>query len=139
MNKFTYNPTITGNVIKTDSEQFDKFFYQGHPVFLIPDFNQNEEDIWLGYLDYLESKYGEIYDQDGGEITSHSVINTNTGLTKCVYTAYGIQIDGSKPPQDVTIEIEGYVVEIPPMTGNNLSTFEDYIFVATQVIENFNQ
>ena len=138
MNKFTYNPTITGNVIKSDSEQFDKFFYQGHPVFLIPDFNQNEEDIWLGYLDYLESKYGEIYDQDGGEITSHTVIDTNTGLTRCVYEAYGVQVDGSKPPQDVTIEIEGYVVEIPPMTGINQSTFEYYIFVATQVTENFN-
>jgi hypothetical protein len=36
MTEFNYNPTITGRVIKTKEEQFDTFFYQGHPLFLIP-------------------------------------------------------------------------------------------------------
>ena len=45
-------------------------------------------------------------------------INTNTGLTKCVYTAYGIQIDGSKPPQDVTID--GYYSMGPTAGGSKI-------------------
>jgi hypothetical protein len=91
MTEFNYNPTITGRVIKTKEEQFDTFFYQGHPLFLIPDFNQNPEDIWLSYMEFLEKNHScEIYDQDGGEVHSIEIIDENTGLTKCIYTAYGI-------------------------------------------------
>ena len=45
MTQLNYNPTITERVLKTEEEQFDKFLYQGHPLFLIPDFNQYPEDI----------------------------------------------------------------------------------------------
>jgi hypothetical protein len=132
MTHFEYNPTITGNVIKTKEEQFDKFFYQGHPNFLIPDFNQNTEDIWLSYMDFLEKKHScEVYDQDGGEIHSVEIIDENSGLTKCIYTAYDITLEENDEPQDVDVEIEGYVVEIPQ------STFNEYVFVATKVFENY--
>ena len=129
MTHFEYNPTITGNVIKTKEEQFDKFFYQGHPLFLIPDFNQYPEDIWLSYMDFLEKNHScEVYDQDGGEILSYDIIDYTTGLTKCVYTSYGISLDEDDEPQDIDVEIEGYVVE--------MSTNE-YVFVATKVFENY--
>jgi hypothetical protein len=129
MTHFEYNSTITGNVIKTKEEQFDKFFYQGHPLFLIPDFNQYPEDIWLSYMDFLEKNHScEVYDQDGGEILSYDIIDYTTGLTKCVYTSYGISLDEDDEPQDIDVEIEGYVVE--------MSTNE-YVFVATKVFENY--
>ena len=129
MTHFEYNPTITGNVIKTKEEQFDKFFYQGHPLFLIPDFNQYPEDIWLSYMDFLEKNHScEVYDQDGGEILSYDIIDSTTGLTKCVYTSYGISLDEDDEPQDIDVEIEGYVVE--------MSTNE-YVFVTTKVFENY--
>lgn len=38
MKQFDYIPRITGRVIKTEKGQFDEFFMQGHPRFLIPDF-----------------------------------------------------------------------------------------------------
>jgi hypothetical protein len=129
MTHFKYNPTITGSVIKTKEEQFDKFFYQGHPLFLIPDFNQYPEDIWLSYMDFLEKNHScEVYDQDGGEITSYDIIDSTTGLTKCVYTSYGISLDEDDDPQDIDVEIEGYVVEMPT---------NEYVFVATKVFENY--
>lgn len=128
--QFNYTPLITGKVIKTKEEQFDKFFYQGHPLFLIPDFNSNPEDIWLSYMDFLEKNHScDIYDQDGGEITSYDIIDPNTGLTKCIYTAYGIQLGESDEPQDVEVEIEGYIEEVPQ------GSFSEYIFVATKVFE----
>lgn len=136
MNTFTYNPKIVGKIIKDDDEQFDKFFYQGHPLFLIPDFNQYPDDIWLSYIDFLERDMScEIYDQDGGEVTTHIVIDKNTGLTRCVYTAYGIMIDKSDEPQDIEVKIEGYVVEVPPNTWINEGDIEEYIFVSTKVFE----
>jgi hypothetical protein len=132
MTEFNYNPTITGRVIKTKEEQFDTFFYQGHPLFLIPDFNQNPEDIWLSYMEFLEKNHScEIYDQDGGEVHSIEIIDENTGLTKCIYTAYGITLDENDESQDVDLEIEGYVVDIPE--GN----INEYVFVATKVFENY--
>jgi hypothetical protein len=132
MTEFNYNPTITDRVIKTKEEQFDKFFYQGHPKFLIPDFNQNPEDIWLSCMEFLEKNHScEIYDQDGGEVHSMEITDENTGFTKCIYTAYGITLDESDEPQDVDVEIEGYVVEIPE------NGFNDYVFVATKVFENY--
>ena len=138
MNTFTYNPKIVGKIIKDDEEQFYKFFYQGHPLFLIPDFSQYPEDIWLSYMNFLERDMScEIYDQDGGEVTPHNVIDKNTGLTRCVYTAYGIMVDKSDDPQDVEVEIEGFVVEVAPHTDFNQSSFENYVFIATKVFESY--
>lgn len=51
MRQFNYTPTITGRIIKTEDEQFDKFLYQGHPLFLIPDFFEYPEDIQLSYME----------------------------------------------------------------------------------------
>lgn len=139
MTPFNYNPTITGKVIKTKSEQIEKFFYQGHPLFLIPDFCPYPEDIWLSYLDFLEKNHScEIYDQDGGEIDMSSIqVDESTGLTKCVYTAYGIMLDENDEPQDPDVEIEGYIVEVPPHTEFNENSFEQYIFIATKVFESY--
>lgn len=137
MTEFNYTPNLSSlipgpqgpRIIRTKEEQFDKFFYQGHPLFLIPDFNQNPEDIWLSYMEFLEKNHScEIYDQDGGEVHSVEIIDGNTGLTKCIYTAYGISLDENDEPQDIDVEIEGYVVEMP--TG-------EYVFVATKVFENY--
>ena len=129
MTPFSYNPVITGRIIKTQEEQFDKFFYQGHPLFLIPDFNQYPEDIWLSYMEFLEKNHScEIYEQDGGEVHSVEIIDSTTGLTKCIYTAYGISLDDNDEPQDVDVEIEGYVVENSP---------NDCVFIATKVFESY--
>jgi len=129
MIQFNYTPNLTGRILKTEDEQFDNFFYQGHPSFLIPDFNQYPDDIWLSYLSFLEKNHScEIYDQDGGEITSHQIIDYNTGLTKCTYSAYGIMLNESDDPQDVDIEIEGYVMEESPM---------EYVFMVTKIFESY--
>lgn len=107
--KFEYNIDISNlAVIKDEEKQFDLFFYQGHPVFVIPDFGQ-ANDIWLGFLDYLERENGEAWDQDGGEITSHKIIDSD-GLTKCTYEAYGISFDEDEDLKDYVVEIEGYVI-----------------------------
>jgi len=128
MNTYNYQPTITGKVIKTEEEQFDTFFYQGHPLFLIPDFNEYPEDIWLSYMEYLENKNSnEIYDQDGGEVHSVEILDKTTGLTKCTYTTYGISFDEDEEPQDIDVEIEGYIVQ------DELA----YVFMATKVIDNY--
>lgn len=113
MNEFEYKVDITGkNVIKTDKEQFDKFFYSGHPIFLIPDFSTHKEDICLSFIYYLEKKNGKgLYDQDGGEITSHQVIDPLTGLTKCTYEAYSIMLTEDHDETDYNVDIEGYVIE----------------------------
>jgi len=113
MKKFEYNiDTSAFKVIKNADSQFDKFFYKGHPEFLIPDFSDYKEDIWTSYLDYLEKQLGkEIWDQDGGEITDNQIIDKKTGLTKVTYTAYGIMIDEDSDCEDHDIEIEGYVIQ----------------------------
>jgi hypothetical protein len=138
MKQFNYNPILSGRIIKEKDEQFDKFFYQGHPLFLIPDFSQYPEDIWLSYMSFLEKDYScEVYDQDGGEVQDIQIINPNTGLTKCTYTAYGVMIDEDDEPQDIDVEIEGYVMEVPPHTDFNESSFDEYVFVATKVFEQY--
>jgi hypothetical protein len=126
MKQFDYNPRITGRVIKTEKEQFE-FFMQGHPQFLIPDFYPNADDIWITYMVYLEKLNSkDLWDQDGGEVHSYQILDQNTGLTKCIYTAYGIMFDEDSEPKDFDVEIEGYVVEVP-MTG--------FVFMATKVFE----
>jgi len=78
-------------IIKTDDEQNESFFYKGHPNFLIPDFYKEDCDIWNTSLSYLEKLENcELYDQDGGEVTYKKVIDSS-GLTKCIYTLYGVQ------------------------------------------------
>lgn len=112
MTRFNYNVNLQGlRVLKTNEEQQKLFFYKGHPEFLIPDFGPNVEDIWTSFLNYLENVHGDIYDQDGGEITSHSVVDESSGLTQCEYVANGIQIDENSDIVDMSVKVEGYVVE----------------------------
>lgn len=128
MKTLTYNVNLTGlKVLKTDKEQ-NRFFGDGHPSFLIPDFSSFSEDIWLSFMSYLEKKNGAIYDQDGGEVESNSIVDTSTGLTKCVYSAYGISFSEDEYPSDYTVEIEGYVID-----ENNRVQFSDLYFLATKV------
>ena len=124
--KFTYTPNLTGlTIIKNEKEQHEKFFQDGHPYFLIPDFSDEPSDIWLSFLDFLEKEIGdELWDQNGGEVQSEGVISPD-GLTKCVYTAYGIQKTEDSDEEDFDVEVTGYVVE-------STSTEEVY-FVATKV------
>lgn len=137
MTQFNYIPLITNKVIKTKDEQ-NIFFMDVHPNFLIPDFSEYPNDICLSYLDFLEKNHScKIYDQDGGEVHSVEIIDHNTGLTRCIYTAYGISLDEGDVAQDVDVKIEGYVVEIPPNTDDNISIFSEYVFVATKVFESY--
>ena len=127
MKTLEYTVDLTDKiVVKTEEEQFDKFFYSGHTAFLIPDFCDQEEDIWLSFMEYLENNHNngeELYDQDGGEITSKKVINETTGLTKCTYEAYGIVLNEGDDETDYKLDIEGYIIE------DGL----DYYFLATKV------
>lgn len=127
MNKrFTYTPDLTGlKIIRTDDEQHDKFFYSGHPDFLIPDFADDLADIWISFLDFLDKEIGETYDQNGGGVEEHKIIAPD-GLTKCTYVAYGIQATEDSEEEDWNVEITGYVVE------SDESTY----FAATEVIIN---
>ncbi len=137
MTELNYNPTITERVLKTEDEQYKKFTYQGHPSFFIPDFSPYPSDISTTYLDFLEKNHScECFDQDGGE-HSYEIIDHNTGLTKCTYTAYGVMLDENDDPQDIDVEIEGYIVEAPPMSQYNTDTETQYVFVATKVFENY--
>lgn len=128
MKKFTYTPDLTGlKILKTKKAQQD-FFYSGHPDFLIPDFCEDPSDIWLSFLGYLEREIeDETYDQNGGEVSDNEIISPD-GLTKCVYTAYDIQLTEDSEEEDYTVDITGYVVE-------NTDEEEMY-FVATEVIIN---
>lgn len=120
--KFEYNVDLNNlEVIKDEKKQFDLFFYQGHPVFAIPDFGE-ANDIWLSFLDYLEKGNGEVWDQDGGEITSHKIVRSD-GLTKCTYEAYGISFNEDDEPKDYIVEIEGYVIRESPSVGFDYSYF----------------
>ena len=112
MNQFVYDPDLTGlKIIKTKQEQHDMFFYSGHPEFLIPDFSIDcpLQDIWTAYLDYLDlqSEDGEVFDQNGGEVSDRVILNEETGLTKCIYTAYGIELNSGDDIRDIEVEIEG--------------------------------
>jgi hypothetical protein len=137
MRQLDYNPTITERVLKTKQEQDEKFTYQGHPNFFIPDFFHEPADIWTTYLSYLEKMHScECWDQDGGE-HSYEIINHNTGLTKCTYTAFGVMLFEDDEPQDIDVEIEGYIVESPPMSQYNNYSQTQYVFVATKVYEQY--
>lgn len=139
MNTFTYRPDLTDlTVIKDFSKQENEFFRDGHPNFLIPDFFKNPAckdiaDIWITFLEYLEKKYTSIYDQEGGEVSDHKIIDSLSGLTSCIYTAYCIQKDEDSEPVDIKVEVEGYVVE-DNKYDNNGSTPKIF-FYATKVTE----
>jgi hypothetical protein len=130
MKDFQYQPNLTGLiVIEDEQKQFDDFFYSGHPQFLIPNFSEHKKDIWLSFLSYLEKEYNEgeeVYDQDGGELSEQTIINKETGLTKCKYTAYGIQLKEEDEPRDIEVEIHGFVV---------LNQFGESYFIATKISE----
>lgn len=108
--KLNYKINLSGlNVVKHDLH--NAFFYKGHPEFLIPDFDPNPVDIWISFMNYLErTSNKEIYDQDGGEISSHSLLDTN-GLVECVYEAYGINFDEDEDPLDYQLAIRGYIID----------------------------
>jgi hypothetical protein len=112
---YNYIPNLTGlTVIKTLPEQEKAFWYQGHPGFLIPDFNaESEEDIWIGFLNYLETVIlngNELYDQNGGDCQDITLLDPATGLTKCRYIATGIILREGDSEQDINVDVEGYVV-----------------------------
>jgi hypothetical protein len=108
-----YSPCLGGlDVIKNEKEQFDEFFYSGHPYFLIPDFNRNKDDIWLSFMDYYEKEKNiDLYDQNGGEIIEHKVIDSVSGLTECKYQSYGFIEDKDSDEFDCLLTIQGYVIK----------------------------
>ncbi len=109
--ELNYTPNLTGVTIITDAgRQRELVFGEGHPKFLIPDFNTEPTDIWLSYEDYIESKYGTIYDQNGGDIVSYSAIG-NSGLMKVEYVLNDLSLESDEDNyKDYVIFIEGYVV-----------------------------
>lgn len=113
LNYINYNHLTdsTFNPIKTDKEQDEKFFYKGHPAFLIPDFYNGKADIWVTFLDWIEKQIGyEIWDQEGGEITSHKIISSD-GYTKCRYEVYDVMLNEESEPKNIIVDIEGWVVD----------------------------
>jgi hypothetical protein len=99
------------DVIRDENKQYSMFFYNGHPLFLIPDFSKSKCDIWKSFLDFLEeTNNNDIYDENGGEVHSYEIIDKETGLTRCKYTAYDIMLDEDSDHQDYELEIEGYVI-----------------------------
>ncbi len=84
MIEFNYNVDLSKlDIVKSESE-IKEFFLSGHPPFLIPDFFSGIADIWETFMEFLEKKYDcQIYDQEGGEITSHIIFYN--GLVKCSY------------------------------------------------------
>ena len=138
--ELNYKPNFTGLTIVTDPSEINEFFRDGHPMFLIPDFGggsscgHNGEfnfgggpinDIWLSYEDYIENKYGTIYDQNGGEILGHEVLNS-LGFTTCDYMLDDISLESDPDNyRKYNITIEGFVVRPP-------HPYPDY-FVATKV------
>ena len=124
MKTINYTPDLTGlNIIKDYIQQNDLLFYKGHPDFLIPDFNSEPCDLWLSFLDYVESTLGiEIFDQNGGAITEHIV--AASGKTSITYTFYDLQLEEDSDMKDYIIEMEGYVID----------SADNVYFLATKVI-----
>jgi len=117
--------------LKTKEEQFDEFYYSGHPLFLIPDFFEEEDDIWTSFMNFLEKEFDkEIYDQDGGEIIHKEIIDVNTGYSRCVYEALEINFSIDEEPKNYQVEVFGYII----INEENINTdFAKYYFLATEV------
>ena len=131
MKTYTYNPDLSNvNVLKTQKEQNDNFWISGHPDFLIPDFNEELEDIWTSFMTWYEREIldgNEIYDQNGGEVVESKITDSNTGLTACKYVAeiQPFEVDGKDYEfKECDVYVEGYVVQ------KNERTY----FAATKVI-----
>jgi len=118
-----YTPNLTGLTIVTDPDkQQDLVFVHGHPRFLIPDFSPVPTDIWLSYEDYIEKTYEPIYDQNGGEILSETLID-NSGLTRVEYALYDISLESDPDNyKEYNITIEGYVIDEGNGQGYFLAT-----------------
>lgn len=43
--------------------------------------------------------------------------------------------DEDSEPEDFDVEIEGYIMEVPPHTDFNDSSFSQFVFMATKVFE----
>lgn len=127
MKTLTYKPNLTGlTIVKDTNLQNDLVFGNGHPQFLIPDFNDSPCDIWISYEDYIDKTFGTIYDQNGGEIQSYKMIDSS-GLMSVDYTLYDISLESDPDDyKEYNITIEGYVVSSPFL-------FYDGYFLATKV------
>lgn len=127
MNNITlkYNVDVSNlQVFKNEEDMYKYFFYSGHPGFLIPDFHKEIYDISSSFIDYLEKYYeNNIFDQNGGEIHSYKIVDNDSGLTECSYTAYDIMLDEDASEEDYELTIKGYVI----------NTDEPY-FLATEVV-----
>jgi len=125
MKEINYTPSLTGLTIVTDPDrQRDLVFGNGHPNFLIPDFDPEPTDIWLSYEDYIEKTKGTIYDQNGGEVLSYTPIG-NSGLMKVEYVLYDISLESDPNNyQEYNLTIEGYVIDgdVLQSTGYFLAT-----------------
>ena len=117
--ELNFKPNFTGLTIVTDPNDINEFFRDGHPCFSIPGFSGGSGvgsftgpvDIWLGYQDYLESIKGSpIYDQNGGEILGHTVLNS-LGFITCDYILDDLSFE-SDPDNysQYNITIEGFLV-----------------------------
>ncbi len=107
---FQYNIDLYElDIIDTEHGQLDAYFQFGHVKCLIPDFFPEPAELCDSFQDYIEQKYGSIYDQDGGEVISHRIINSD-GLTRVEYRCYAITHDELDEPKDHNIVIEGYIV-----------------------------
>lgn len=99
-------------ILKSEDKDFKEFFRDGHPNFLIPDFDPKPSDIWITYLDYRAKQLGhEVWDQDGGEVENVEVLNLQTGLTRCTYAPW--VVDNQEDDEDFKekeIDITGFVV-----------------------------
>lgn len=117
--------------LKTKDAQFDKFYYSGHPLFLIPDFSEYPDDIWLSFLNFLEKNKGKnCYDNDGGEVIENTLLDVNTGYSTCIYEAWGISFSEDDEPKDYEIEVKGYIIIDE---DNSDGKFITYYFLATEV------
>jgi len=115
--------------LKTKDEQFDKFYYQGHPNFMIPDFLHLPADIWATFFEFIEKEFGkEVYDDDGGEVIENTLLDVNTGYSRCVYEAWGINFSEDEETKDYQVEVFGYII---PFDKTNKK--EGYYFLATEV------
>ena len=114
--------------LKTKESQFNKFYYSGHPDFMIPDFSNIPNDIWDSFISFLEKEKGDVYDQDGGDFISETILDPITGFSSYEYEVYGIFFSEDEPPIDYLLEIKGYII---PFDKTNKK--EGYYFLATNV------
>ena len=117
--------------LKTKDAQFDEFYYSGHPLFLIPDFSEYPDDIWLSFLSFLEKEKGkDCYNDDGGEIIENTILDENNGYSRCVYDACEINFSKDEETKNYQVEVFGYIIIDE---DNSDDKFTTYYFLATEV------